>query len=192
MATIDRLPEAARMLSYLETSGGSRELEVRSRTSPPTGNHAYTKGASATVGSHYADTQPLGRLVRLAELVVVAADQGLDAVWRNLTIGQVEQGSTPEIMSDDYHVIGNVELFPQEGGWYYIAVPQWISDELADLADRGLVAIRATVGTASWDTSLLPRGDGSHFVALNAKVRKANAVNVGDRITLTFQPSDRR
>ena len=53
---------------------------------------------------------------------------------------------------------------------------------------RLTVVDRATVGAATWDTSLLP----SYFVALNAKVRKANVVNVGDRITLTFQPRDRR
>ncbi|MGH8924783.1 MAG: DUF1905 domain-containing protein [Acidimicrobiia bacterium] len=94
-------------------------------------------------------------------------------------------------MSNPYQVIGDVELFLQPGGWYYIAVPRWISDELSHLADRGLIPVKATVGSTSWDTSLLPKGDGSHFIALNAMVRKTNRIDVGDRITVTFQTRHR-
>lgn len=90
-------------------------------------------------------------------------------------------------MAHEYVVTGDVELFPQEGGWYYLAVPTAISEELADFADRGLVAIRATIGETSWDTSLLPKGDGTQFIALKASVRQAARVDVGDRVTVRFQ-----
>lgn len=91
-------------------------------------------------------------------------------------------------MSNPYQVIGYVELFLQPGGWFYIAVPRWISDELSHLAARGLIPVKARVGATSWKTSLLPKGDGSHFIALNAEVRKTNHIDMGDRITITFQP----
>ena len=82
---------------------------------------------------------------------------------------------------------GQVELFPQVGGWYYLLIPDWITDELSDFADRGLIPVRATVGSTEWDTSLLTKGDGRHFIALNAKVRKASDIERADRITVRFQ-----
>ena len=87
-----------------------------------------------------------------------------------------------------YTVRGIVQLFPQKGGWHYVAVPQKYSDELARLAERGLVAVRATVGDISWDTSLLPMGDGTQFIALPAKVRQANGLVVGRSVTVAFVP----
>lgn len=87
-----------------------------------------------------------------------------------------------------YRVTGEVELFPQEGRWHYVRIPEWITEELEGLADRGLVAIRATVGESTLDTSLLPMGDGTHFIALNAAVRSANSLDVGDRLTVEFSP----
>lgn len=86
-----------------------------------------------------------------------------------------------------YTVIGRVELFDREGGWHYVAVPGEVTEELAGLADRGLVAITARLGRSQWPTSLLPMGDGTQFVALNARVRSANRIDVGDEVTLSFQ-----
>lgn len=94
----------------------------------------------------------------------------------------------PSRAVDHYTVRGVVQLFPQEGGWHYVAVPQEYSHELAHLAERGLVAVRATVGEVSWDTSLLPMGDGTQFIALPAKVRQANGLVVGGSVTMSFVP----
>lgn len=92
---------------------------------------------------------------------------------------------------DRCEVTGEVELFPQVGGWYHVVVPDWISDELSHLADRGLIPVRATVGSTSWDTSLLPIGDGRHFIALNARVRKTNDIEVGRQVAIGFRVRDR-
>ncbi|HYN31946.1 MAG TPA: DUF1905 domain-containing protein [Ilumatobacteraceae bacterium] len=94
-------------------------------------------------------------------------------------------------MAGEYMVTGEVELFPQEGGWFFVRVPRWISDELDDMADRGLIAIRATIGDSTWDTSLLPMGDGTKFIALNARVRKVNVLALGDHLTVRFSLRDR-
>jgi len=66
---------------------------------------------------------------------------------------------------------GKVELFKREKGWYYVSVPAELSKPLECLADRGLVAVIASVGDSRWPTSLLPMGDGTHFIALPARVR---------------------
>ena len=88
---------------------------------------------------------------------------------------------------EKYKIEGKVEIFPQKGGWIYVRVPKSITIELSHLADRGLIPITAQVGDSIWDTSLLPMGDGIHFVALNAKVRKAEGVEVGKIIRVSFQ-----
>ena len=96
--------------------------------------------------------------------------------------------------SHRYVFPGEVELFPQEGGWYYVAAPADVAEELADLAggsDRGLIAVTATVGATTWDTSLLPKGDGAHFVALNATVRRAEGLELGDRVEVAVAPRRR-
>jgi hypothetical protein len=90
-------------------------------------------------------------------------------------------------MKKTFNVNDKVEIFPQEGGWHYIRVPKEITTKLIHKADRGLIAIRATVGMTAWDTSLLPMGDGTHFIALNAKVRRKEKINLGDTIEISFQ-----
>lgn len=83
---------------------------------------------------------------------------------------------------------GVVEIFPHQGGWHYVAAPSWVVAELDGQAERGLHAVEATVGSSTWPTSLLPKGDGTHFLALNARVRRANGIGVGDRITVSVVP----
>lgn len=82
---------------------------------------------------------------------------------------------------------GRVELFPQEGGWYYVAVPKKYTEMYAEFADRGLIPITATLGDTEWKTSLMPKGDGTHFIALNARVRKAANLDVGNRVRVSFR-----
>jgi hypothetical protein len=81
---------------------------------------------------------------------------------------------------------GIVELFPQDKGWFYVRAPQKISQPYAKLADRGLIAVTAAVGKSTWNTSFLPYGDGTHFIALPAKVRTKEKIALGDRIEVNF------
>ncbi len=85
-----------------------------------------------------------------------------------------------------FKIKGKIEIFPQKGGWTFIRVPTRITKALMYRAERGLIPIEATVGTTTWNTSLMPMGDGTHFIALNAKVRNRQAIEVGDVITVSF------
>jgi hypothetical protein len=87
-----------------------------------------------------------------------------------------------------YKVTDTVKIFPQQGGWYYVSVPKTHTEELKSLAQRGLVAIKVSLNDYSWDTSLLPMGDGTQFIALNAKVRKRFDLKLGDRVSVTYVP----
>ncbi len=80
-----------------------------------------------------------------------------------------------------------VSLFERDKGWHYIPVPLQLSKPLEHFADRGLIAVTAKIGNSSWPTSLLPMGDGSHFIALPAKVRSKEKVMLGDTIEVSFE-----
>jgi hypothetical protein len=96
-----------------------------------------------------------------------------------------------DIKKEIFKISGKVEIFPQQGGWYYIRVPKKYTNLTKDFTDRGLVAISVTLGKTVWNTSLLPYGDETHFIALSAKVRKAEKVELEDKINLSFQLRDR-
>jgi hypothetical protein len=82
--------------------------------------------------------------------------------------------------------IGRVELFPQEKGWHFVRVPGKLSAPFEAFAERGLIAVTATVGCSSWATSLLPYGDNTHFIALPAKIRNKEAIALGEKINVRF------
>jgi len=86
---------------------------------------------------------------------------------------------------------GEVKLFERDKGWYYVTVPSELSKSLLHLADRGLIAVTAGIGGSSWSTSLLPMGDGTHFIALPAKVRKKEKLSHGMMADVSFEPRTR-
>jgi hypothetical protein len=83
--------------------------------------------------------------------------------------------------------IANIEMFEREMGWHYVSVPTELSKPLETLADRGLIAVTAKIGNSSWPTSLLPMGDGTHFIALPAKVRKKEKLLLGMAVEISFE-----
>jgi hypothetical protein len=88
---------------------------------------------------------------------------------------------------DRFSFEAKVEIFQREKGWYYVHVPLELSKPLEPLADRGLVVVIAQVGAQAWPTSLLPMGDGTHFIALPAKVRAKQKIEVGDLVSVAFE-----
>jgi hypothetical protein len=91
---------------------------------------------------------------------------------------------------DTFQVVGDVKIFPQKGGWMYVSVPVDITEKLNHKAQRGLIPVRAKAGNTSWDTSLMPMGDGTHFIPLSAKVRKKEGIILGGSVSVTFQLRD--
>jgi hypothetical protein len=80
-----------------------------------------------------------------------------------------------------------VSLFERDKGWHYVPVPVSLSKPLEHLADRGLIAVTVKIGNSSWPTSLLPMGDGTHFIALPAKVRSKEKLTLGAEIAVSFE-----
>jgi len=80
-----------------------------------------------------------------------------------------------------------IELFDCKMAWHYVSVPIELSEPLKVFADRGMIAVTATVGSSSWPTSLVPMGDGTHFIALAAKIRKKENLTLGDEVEVCFE-----
>jgi hypothetical protein len=89
-------------------------------------------------------------------------------------------------MKKSFTVTTSVKRFPQAGGWVYVPVPQTYKD-LGGKPRWGLVPATITLGKTTWKKSLLPYGDGTLFIALNERVRKAEKIAVGDRVTIHYQ-----
>ena len=87
--------------------------------------------------------------------------------------------------------VAKVEHFDRNMGWHYVIVPPELSKPLAHLEDRGLIAVTAIVGGSSWPTSLLPMGDGTHFIALPSKVRSKEKLSLGAEIEISFETRTR-
>lgn len=85
-------------------------------------------------------------------------------------------------------VRGKVQIFALENPWIYVAVPKEYTAMFNDIAERGLVAITVTLGSSTWNTSLMPMGDGTQFIPLSKKVRTKEGIEVGDCIELHFVP----
>lgn len=51
----------------------------------------------------------------------------------------------------------------------------------------GFIPITASLGSSTWETSLLPTGDKSYFIALKANVRKKEKVSLGNTVTLEYE-----
>ena len=85
-----------------------------------------------------------------------------------------------------FQVSGEVKIFQVANPWVYVSVPMEYTEMTRGLANRGLVPITVKLDKSVWNTSLMPMGDGTHFIPLNAKVRKAENISVGDHVELSF------
>lgn len=77
--------------------------------------------------------------------------------------------------------------YPGEGSWYFVAVPEEISDDIADLTEGrrkgfGSVRVSVTVGGSSWRTSLFPSKSGSYLLPVKKPVRVAEGLTEGTAV----------
>lgn len=95
----------------------------------------------------------------------------------------------------NFTVPGKVWRYPHpnipESGWYFVYVPEKLSQQIRDTArnrkktSHHFVRIKATVGKTSWTTSLFPTKDGPYLIAIKADVRKKEDVDEGDTIRVS-------
>ena len=75
--------------------------------------------------------------------------------------------------------------------FHFVTVPAEECRELKAISGLvtygwGMIPVTARIGTTEWTTSLFPR-EGSYVVPLKDRVRSANGLAVGDRVTVQLE-----
>jgi len=93
-----------------------------------------------------------------------------------------------------YTLTEKVFLWPgEQGNWHFVPVSKSVSQEIK--ANFGKYAkgfrsipVTVTVGKTVWDTSIFPDShSGMYILPLKAKVRKAEAIYVDDKVKFTVK-----
>ena len=85
--------------------------------------------------------------------------------------------------------------YPGEGGWYFVTVPEEISDDIADLTAGshkgfGSVRVTATIGNTTWQTSVFPSKSGTYLLPVKKPVRTAEHLTEGTPVQTHLQLAD--
>ncbi|MCL2038060.1 DUF1905 domain-containing protein [Candidatus Saccharibacteria bacterium] len=88
---------------------------------------------------------------------------------------------------------GTIRVFEDcDAPWWFVPVPAKISQPYKPLATNfGFIPVTLKVGKSSWPSSLLPSGDGTHCIAVPAKIRKAENIKLGDKLSIEFEIRER-
>ena len=75
--------------------------------------------------------------------------------------------------------------------FYYVALPDWVVDEIAVVARAvtygwGMIPVEATIGRTTWTTSLYPK-QGGYLLPVKDAVRTAETVVVGAEVEVTLR-----
>jgi hypothetical protein len=88
----------------------------------------------------------------------------------------------------DLEFTGELWFWKGPAPWHFVTVPDGPCGELEALAPLvsygwGMIPVAAQVGSTGWTTSLWPK-DGQYVVPVKAWVRKAEAIGIGDTVTV--------
>jgi hypothetical protein len=72
--------------------------------------------------------------------------------------------------------------------WHFVTVPEEESAEIESVSSFvtygwGVIPVAAQIGGTTWQTSLFPK-DGRYLVPVKTSVREAEALNLGDLVTV--------
>jgi hypothetical protein len=72
--------------------------------------------------------------------------------------------------------------------WHFVTVPEAGCRDIAAAASLvsygwGMIPVAVRIGGTEWTTSLWPKG-GAYVVPVKTRVRKAEAIDVGDTVTV--------
>jgi hypothetical protein len=79
--------------------------------------------------------------------------------------------------------------------WIFVSLPAGESEEIRDLAGGlrrgfGSLRVRATIGASTWTTSIFPGSQAAYVLPVKRPIRVAEALDVGDRATVTVELID--
>jgi hypothetical protein len=89
-----------------------------------------------------------------------------------------------------FTISGNVNRFEGKYGWHYVELDRQLSNDFRPLIkNRWPALLKATfkINSTKWDSSIMPIKNGPLFIALPAKVRKAEEIKEGQKINIKFE-----
>ncbi|MEO8540490.1 MAG: DUF1905 domain-containing protein [bacterium] len=86
----------------------------------------------------------------------------------------------------EFEFSGEIWFWKGPAPWYFVTVPE---EECAALASTsaavsygwGVIPVTVDLGASRWTTSLFPK-DGRYLVPLKARIRKAEGIELGDKV----------
>ena len=86
---------------------------------------------------------------------------------------------------------GKIWFWRGPAPWYFVTVPAKQSRDLKAILGLvtygwGMIPVDARIGNTEWKTSMFPK-DGRYIVPIKASVRKAEDLEVGDKVTVRFE-----
>jgi hypothetical protein len=70
------------------------------------------------------------------------------------------------------------------GAWTHLPIPFTVAQVFGS---KGRVAVRGTINGVAYRNSILPRGDGTHYMAVNQTLRAAAGAGVGDVVKVMME-----
>jgi hypothetical protein len=80
---------------------------------------------------------------------------------------------------------GKLDRFEGVGTWIYVDIP---FDVEKTFGAGGQVKVKGTVNGTAFRSSLMPHGDGTHFLVVNKGLRDSIKVKIGDTVRVSVEP----
>lgn len=71
------------------------------------------------------------------------------------------------------------------GTWTYLVIP---FDTTKEFGTKSQVRVKGTVDGHPYRSTLLPTGDGGHFLVVKSEIRKAIVKEAGETVNVTIEP----
>lgn len=71
-----------------------------------------------------------------------------------------------------------------KGAWAHLPIPFRVEETFGV---KGRVAVRGTINGVPYRSSILPRGEGTHYMAVNQTIRAAASAGVGDMVKVVME-----
>ncbi|TDO68573.1 uncharacterized protein DUF1905 [Kribbella sp. VKM Ac-2571] len=94
-----------------------------------------------------------------------------------------------------YRFTAPLWIYPGEGSWYFVTVPEDVSDEITDLTEGrrrgfGSVRVSVTVGGSTWQTSVFPTKTGTYMLPVKKAIRTAEDLLEGSPVETQLELVD--
>jgi hypothetical protein len=93
---------------------------------------------------------------------------------------------------DEHTFSGELWRYPGKDGWHFVTVPAEVTDAIrarwsSEQRAFGSIPVQATLGGTSWTTSLFYDRSVVYLLPVKASVRRAEAVQDGDRVEVSIR-----